>query len=64
MINYGKFYKPSSDKEPKFPKCLTYMERSERRQYVSYSKYFDANRTKYKVRASRIVAHLNPSQPI
>lgn len=48
MINYGKFYKPSSDKEPKFPKCLAYMEqRSERRQYVSYSKYFDANRTKY-----------------
>lgn len=47
MINYGKFYKPSSDKEPKFPKCLAYIERSERRQYVSYSKYFDANRTKY-----------------
>ena len=47
MINYGKFYKPSSDKEAKFPKYLAYTERSERRQYVSYSKYFDANRTKY-----------------
>lgn len=47
MINYSKFYKPSSDKEPKFPKYLAYMECSERRQYVSYSKYFDANRAKH-----------------
>jgi len=47
MINYSKFYKPSSNKEPKFPKYLAYMERSERRQYVSYSKYFDVNRAKH-----------------
>ncbi len=47
MINYGKFYKPSSDKEPRIPKHLAYTERSERRPYVSYSKYFDANRAKH-----------------
>ena len=46
MINYSKFYKSSSDKEPRIPKYLAYTERSERRQYVNYSKYFDANRAK------------------
>lgn len=46
MVNYRKFYKPSSDKDPRIPKYLIYTKRFERRQYVCYSKFFDANKAK------------------
>lgn len=46
MVKYRKFYKPSSDKEPRIPKYLVYAKCFERRQYVCYSKFFDDNKAK------------------